>query len=122
MDAGDQLFASQHADAMAGAGKADLVAGIPGIEHLVPGLERGDLGTDSHDDPATALRSLVDRDDQAARCLGLVERLHNEIVIERLERYLGSLSHRVEHGDTLAGCIRPPGGLGYLPGSCMISE
>ncbi len=46
MDAGDQLFAPQHADAMARTGQANLIAGGAGIEHLVPRLERDDLGPD----------------------------------------------------------------------------
>src|SRR5476651_1945308 len=83
---------------MAGSGKANLVAGVAGIEHLVSGLEHSDLGANGDDDPATALSSLVDRDDQAARRLGLVE---------RLKRHFGSLSHRVEHRNTLPAYMRP---------------
>ena len=52
-----------------------LVARFAREQHLVARLDRADVGPDRGHDPGHALRRLVDRDDQPAGGLGLVERL-----------------------------------------------
>src|SRR5262245_3331090 len=68
------------------AGEPNLVAGVPGEEHLVAGLDQGHVGPDGRDDPRAHVHGLVRGHDQAARELGFVERLQDDVVVERLER------------------------------------
>src|SRR5215208_6741846 len=49
-DAGDQVFALQHADAVARAREAHLVAGVARVEDLVAGLDADDVVADRGDD------------------------------------------------------------------------
>ena len=89
VDSGDDVLATEDAYAVRRPGEPHLVAGVTGEEHLVARLDRGDVRADGGDDPRTALRGFVRRDDQAARELGLVERLHHDAIVERLERRVG---------------------------------
>jgi bifunctional non-homologous end joining protein LigD len=68
-----------------GARQSNLEAGVAREEHLVAGLDRGDVRTDGGDDPAPALRRLVRGHDEPARQLGLVERLDDDVVVEWFE-------------------------------------
>ena len=105
MDAGDHVLAPQHADAMGRAGEAHLEAGVAREEHLVAGLERADVRADCRDDAAAALRGLVGRHDQAARQLRLVDRLEDDVVVERLERHVGH-GMPFQHGLHDTRCMR----------------
>src|SRR4051812_13505282 len=89
VDAGDHVLAPQHADAVGRAGKADLEPGIAREEHLVAGLDGAHVRPDRRDDAGAALRGFVRGHDQPARELGLVDRLEDDVVIERLERHVG---------------------------------
>ena len=60
-----------------------------GKSTLSPGSIVADVGADRRDDAGAALRRLVRGHDQAARQLGLVERLEDDVVVERLERHVG---------------------------------
>src|SRR5579862_6886673 len=85
VDAGDQVFALEDAHAVARANEPDLVAGLAWVEHLVARLEPLDVGADRGDDAGGAVRGLVDGHDQAGGGFGLVERLDDDVVVERLD-------------------------------------
>ncbi len=70
-------------------GKSDLEAGVAREQHLVAWLDRADVRPDGRDDARAALRRLVRGHDQPARQLGLVERLDDDVIVERLERHVG---------------------------------
>src|SRR6476620_6206857 len=108
VDPGDQIFALQDADAVRGADEPHVEAGVAREEHLVAGLDRGHVGADRGDDAGAHLQRLVRRHDQAARELGLVERLDHEVVVERLERRVVGDRMPFEHGiRILASCAWP---------------
>ena len=70
-------------------GEPHLETGVAREEHLVAGLDRADVRPDSRDDARAALRRLVRGHDQPARQLGLVERLDDDVIVERFERHVG---------------------------------
>src|SRR4051812_10970444 len=63
----------------------DVEAGVAREEHLVARLDRGHVRPDRCHDPGPHLQRLVRRHDQAAWKLRLVQGLHDEVVVERLE-------------------------------------
>ena len=85
VDAGDELAPADH---LAGdATQPDVVAGVLGEEHLVARVDPVGLGADGGDDPRAAAGLGALRDDQAGPRLDvLVDRLDDQVVVERLER------------------------------------
>ena len=85
VDAGDELPAAQHL--ARDPSEPDVVARVLREEHLVPGVDALCVGADARDDarPAAGLGAL--RDDQPCSRLDvLVERLDDQVVVERLQR------------------------------------
>ena len=105
VDAGDHVLAPQHADAMRRAGEAHLEAGVAREEHLVAGLERASRPGRRPRRCRCGLRGLVRRHDQAARQLRLVDRLEDDVVVERLERHVGH-GMPFQHGLHDTRCMR----------------
>ena len=72
---------------------------------MSPGSSALDVRADGRDDAAAALRGLVGRHDQAARQLRLVDRLEDDVVVERLERHVGH-GMPFQHGLHDTRCMR----------------
>ena len=82
---------------------------------------RRHVRADGRDDAAAALRRLVRGDDQPARELGLVERLDDEVVVERLERHVRSIGCPSSTRSTiLARAHRPPRRSGHEPRQAVL--
>src|SRR5262245_2455265 len=90
VDARDQIPAPEYLHG--GACETHVEAGAPWEEHLVARLDPTDLGADGGDDAGGAVGLVTRGDDQPLARLGfLVGRLHDEVVVERLEREVYAL-------------------------------
>ncbi len=85
VDAGEQVLAPEHADTVRRAREPDLEAGVAREQDLVAGIDRLDVRPDRGHDRLTRLCAFVDRHDQAARGLGVVEGLDDDPVVQRFE-------------------------------------
>src|SRR5262249_10290277 len=104
VDAGDQIAAAENLDG--GTGDADVEGRGLGEEDLVAGVDSRRLPADGRDDPGATARVLARGDDEAGPGLGLLlDRLHDEVIVERLEREVDSL-RLLEH---CSKCTPPPG-------------
>ena len=105
MDARDHVFAPEHAHSVRRARKPHFEAGVAWEEHLVARLDRADIRADSGDDPAVHLGCLVRGNDQPTWELRLVELLHDEMVVQGLERRVGEWMP-FQHGFTILRACR----------------
>jgi len=103
VDSGDEVFSLQHSHL--DPTEPDLVAGVPGVEHLVARIHACHVASNCGDDSRATHdgRGSRCREDEARACLGLVrDGLDDDEIVEGLERDVDA-SRFFDHPLTIVG-------------------